>query len=126
MAFSCRREPKMPAPVAYLIIRRRAENRLPACRVGIGLTSSDKYARDAVPLVVGAGVLKYPTNVKTSLDRGKHDHARCAARSDTGRCYGTWSAPLQPAWEELTMTDKTKTHDWSEAFWYRGKITRRR
>ena len=24
------------------------------------------------------------------------------------------------------MTDKTKTHDWNEAFWYRGKITRRR
>jgi hypothetical protein len=58
----------MPAPVAYLIIRRRAENRLPTCRVGIGLTSSDKYARDTLPLVVGAGVMKYPTNVKTSLD----------------------------------------------------------
>jgi hypothetical protein len=27
---------------------------------GIGLTSSDKHARDTLPLVVGAGVLKYP------------------------------------------------------------------
>jgi hypothetical protein len=51
----------MPAPVAYLIIRRRAENLLPTCRVGIGLTSNDKDARDTLPLVVGAGVLKYPT-----------------------------------------------------------------
>src|SRR5215468_6909666 len=24
------------------------------------------------------------------------------------------------------MTDKAKTQDWSEAFWYRGKVTRRR
>src|SRR2546422_9704366 len=82
-------------------------------------------ARDTLPLVVGAGVLKYSTNVKTSLDRGKHDCARRSAHSDTGRCHGI-SPPLQPAWEELTMTDKTKTQDWSEAFWYRGKVTRRR
>ena len=24
------------------------------------------------------------------------------------------------------MTDETKTQDWGETFWYRGKVTRRR
>ena len=48
----------------------------------------------------------------------------CATPDETA---SSRDAPLHdgsPTWEEQTMTDDTKT--WSEEFWYRGKLTRRR
>src|SRR5262249_61175940 len=52
----------------------------------------------------------------------------CAVRRALRQWQLSWrvSAPLQPTWEEPTMTDEAKTQNWSEAFWYRGKVTRRR
>src|SRR5262249_56235259 len=55
--------------------------------------------------------------------RGRH--AGRAAHWERGSS-GSECEALQPIWEEPTMTDEAKTQDWSEAFWYRGKVTRRR
>jgi branched-chain amino acid transport system substrate-binding protein len=49
---------------------------------------------------------------------------RCAAPAETGSWLGTCLRHNSPTWEEHTMTDKA--NDWTEEFWYRGKVTRRR
>src|SRR5919109_1981841 len=55
----------------------------------------------------------------SSQDLGR-GWARCAAPAETG----SWHLHHRsPTWEEHTMTDKK---DWTEEFWYRGKVTRRR
>src|SRR5258707_10955291 len=44
--------------------------------------------------------------------------------AETGRWHGTCLPITARPGREHTMTDKT--NDWTEEFWYRGKVTRRR
>src|SRR5215470_17466624 len=67
--------------------------------------------------VVGPRVLKYPaTRYRLSEQAGS------SSPGESGRWQGT-CLPIT-AREEFTMTDKA--NDWTEEFWYSGKVTRRR
>src|SRR4029453_12677975 len=103
------RRPKAHARAAYLIIRQRADHRCICCWLDGGRTppaTSGPRCGRACPEV-------------SSQDLGR-GWARCAAPAE----IGSWHLHHKsPTWEEHTMTDK---NDWTEEFWYRGKVTRRR
>src|SRR5262249_3893831 len=114
-------EPQKPAPVDYLIIRLGAENWLRDEVRSIGPTPRHRRR------VVGARVLKYPTKRQDNLLTEGSMMAGAGRRGP-----GHWpllmalAAPSPATGEEHAMTDKAKTQDWSEEFWYSGKVTRRR
>src|SRR5499426_257812 len=115
MALSSGRGQKYP-PTAYLVISRRASL--------AGSTSIETCIPRHRRRVVGAHVLKYPA-LDTPLAEGE-GWVRHVVPAKTGSWHDICLRHRRPIWEEHTMTDKTKTQDWSEAFWYRGKVTRRR
>src|SRR6516165_12042002 len=127
MALSCRARGEY-AGAGCLSYHQAAGGTPAACLRGqLDLTSSHKDCPRHAAARCGRGCPEvFCKTSRRVLTEGSIIARDAPAHSDTGSCHGTWSGPLQPTWEERTMTDEAKTQDWSGAFWYRGKVTRRR